>query len=330
MTTDYLPKISHTEDGSDRRVGIEIEFTGLELQEAAALIGSELNQKPQPVSDYELEIEDDDTDEPWRIERDQDLLKRLGRAREDADFEASLVDSTLESALNLGAKLVVPLELISPPLPMERMNDFQNIVKRLHDAGATGTSDSFLYAFGLQFNPEVPALNAKTVLRYLQAFACLQEWLFERSQLDLARQITRYTAPFPTSYVEQIIAENYAPSLEQLMDDYLAANPTRNRALDMLPLFAHLDEDRVRATIDDARIKSRPTFHYRLPNSEIGDPQWSIFVAWRDWLKIETLVTEPKKLDELKALCKKHLDKPLGGILPGLAEQTDKWLRQNL
>lgn len=158
----------------------------------------------------------------------------------------------------------------------------------------------------------------------------MQEWLFERSQLDLARQITRYTAPFPTSYVEQIIANDYAPSLEQLMDDYLAANPTRNRALDMLPLFAHLDEDRVRATIDDARIKSRPTFHYRLPNSEIGDPQWSIFVAWKDWLKIETLANEPKKLHELMALCKEYLDKPLGGILPGLAEQTDKWLRQNL
>ena len=33
----------------------------------------------------------------------------------------------------------------------------------------------------------------------------------------------------------------YGPDLGALIDDYLAANPTRNRALDLLPLFAELD-----------------------------------------------------------------------------------------
>jgi hypothetical protein len=43
-----------------------------------------------------------------------------------------------------------------------------------------------------------------------------------------------------------------------------------------LPLFAFLDEDRVRAKLDDPLIKSRPTYHYRLPNTDFHKPNWGI------------------------------------------------------
>ena len=57
----------------------------------------------------------------------------------------------------------------------------------------------------------------------------------------------------------------------------------------MLPLFAWIDEDRVRTTIDDPRIKPRPTFHYRLPNAQVSDSLWSLAEDWNRWVVVETL-----------------------------------------
>jgi hypothetical protein len=64
----------------------------------------------------------------------------------------------------------------------------------------------------------------------------------------------------------------------------------------MLPLFAHLDEARVRNAIDDPRIKPRPTFHYRLPNCDIDNPQWNIDNCWFAWLEVERLSNDPERL----------------------------------
>ncbi|OBX33760.1 putative amidoligase enzyme [Halomonas elongata] len=36
---------------------------------------------------------------------------------------------------------------------------------------------------------------------------------------------------------------DYQPDLRTLIDDYLEYNPTRNRELDLLPLFAYLDPE---------------------------------------------------------------------------------------
>ena len=82
-----------------------------------------------------------------------------------------------------------------------------------------------------------------------------------------------------------------------LIDDYLEANPTRNRILDMLPLFHYLDSDRVEQQVDDILVKPRPTLHYRLPNSEIDDPEWSLHRPWNDWMQVEALANDASRLD---------------------------------
>jgi hypothetical protein len=94
----------------------------------------------------------------------------------------------------------------------------------------------------------------------------------------------------------------------------------------MLPLFADLDEDRVRSVIDDPRIKSRPTLHYRMPNCEIDEPDWGIGKAWRDWLQVEQLVVD---VDRLEALCRRYaevLDAPLSNLLRPWREEVVDWL----
>ena len=89
--------------------------------------------------------------------------------------------------------------------------------------------------------------------------------------------------------------------MEQLIDDYLAYNATRNRSLDMLPLFRHIDAARVDDKVWDEKATSRPTYHYRLPNSKVGTPTWSIADDWRAWVRIEEIAANQDALGELKA-----------------------------
>jgi hypothetical protein len=142
------------------------------------------------------------------------------------------------------------------------------LVEKLRAAGARGTNSELVYAFGMQFNPEVPDTDARKITLYLKAFLCLYDWLEREADIDYTRRLTPYIDAFPVDYIRKVISFDYWPDMNTLIADYLQANPTRNRALDMLPLFTHINEKLVRESVDDDRGKTRPTFHYRLPNCE--------------------------------------------------------------
>jgi hypothetical protein len=233
-----------------------------------------------------------------------------------------------ERALRSASEWLVPVEVVSPPLPMDRLGELDTLIEQLRRAGAEGTGGALLNAFGLQLNPEMPATDADTVLSYLQAFLCLNDWLQWRADVDLTRQLTFFADPFPRDYTRRVVDSGYRPNLPALIDDYLDANATRNRALDCLPLFLHLDEQRVRAVVEDPRVKPRPTLHYRLPNSEIDRPGWGMREVWTDWLQVEHLAADTHRLRDLCHAYAKFIDRPLGRLFEeSWTEQVKPWLK---
>lgn len=283
-------------DGKPRRVGVELELSGLTLDRVAALVAGFTGTTVEAKGRYERTLDGDAAGE-WIVELDFKLLKDLGREEYDPDTLAGSMGETAEDTLAWFAEKGVPVEIVSPPLPLDRLDDIERLIAELRDAGAKGTSDSLINAFGMQFNPEIPAEDPATLAAVLKAFLCLYEWVYARADINVARLATRYVNPFPAAYVRKVIDPAYRPDLPALIDDYLAHNPTRNRALDLLPLFAHLDADRVRAIVDDPLIKPRPTFHYRLPDCEIHLPGWGLHAAWNDWVTVERLAADTERLD---------------------------------
>ncbi|MCB1844939.1 MAG: amidoligase family protein, partial [Halioglobus sp.] len=175
------------------------------------------------------------------------------------------------------------------------------LVGSLRKAGALGTSESLLYAFGVHINAEIPATDALTITRYLRAFALAQDWLVEVHRVNLSRRVAPFIDLYSSGYRKTLLAYTDDTTLDTVIDDYLHFNPTRNRALDMLPLFKHIDEARVNEAVSDARVNARPTFHYRLPNCEINLPGWSLAHCWNPWCVLEALAGDPALLDELAA-----------------------------
>ncbi len=146
----------------------------------------------------------------------------------------------------------------------------------------------------------MPDFTVETLLSYQRAFFLLYDRLLSTEEIPLARRVLPFIDPFPDAYVNLVLDEDYEPTLKTFMKDYLEANPTRNRALDWLPLFAHLDRELTFSyPVEVELVKPRPTLHYRLPSSLIDEPGWSIAGEWNKWVEIERLASRPDMIHRM-------------------------------
>ncbi len=319
-----MPDILKTDEGKERRVGVEIELSGLGYDELVKLSARLLEGKPALESRYVTKLETELGE--FKIELDSDPIKELDLADERLPQSIRELGGQAMDVIDAAAERVVPLEIISPPLRFSSLEAIESLVDNLREAGALGSRDAIYFAFGLQLNPELPDLGPATLVRYFQAFAALYDWLKDRHQLDVSRKFTTYIEPWHGRYTELLMEDDYHPDLGQLMEDYLEFNPTRNRALDLLPLFAHLDKERLDRHVQDPRIKSRPTLHYRLPDCDIDNPGWHFSAVWNDWVVLEQLANNPDDLSDLRRLYRERRKLNLHNLTHSWQETTDDWL----
>ncbi|WP_091986424.1 amidoligase family protein [Marinobacter gudaonensis] len=319
-----MPDILKTREGEDRRVGVEIELSGIGYDDLVALSAELLKGIPELRSRYVTNIETGLGE--FTVELDSDPIKELDLTDERLPESIREFGGQAMDVIDAAAERIVPLEIISPPIPFSNLGVIESLMDSLRDAGALGSREAIYFAFGLQLNPELPDLQPATLVRYFQAFAGLYEWLKHRHQLDVSRKVTTYIEPWHTRYTELLMEDDYHPDLAQLMDDYLEYNPTRNRALDLLPLFAHLDSDRLKRHVQDPRIKSRPTLHYRLPDCDINNPEWHFSTVWNDWVVLEQLANRADDLAELRALFRERRKLSLHNLTHSWRETIEDWL----
>lgn len=318
------PELNAT-SGEPRKVGFEIELSGLKLgmlaNEIVHVFGGEIKRQAP------LSFEIDDTQYGcFRVEMDSHMVQKAAvELKTTAPTDISLPEKggklsrlfsapgevydhakgqagkTATSLMTGMAELVVPYEIVTPPLPFTAFDKMADLINRLHRLNAEGTRSSFVNAFGMHLNPEIYSDDVNEIRDVLRAFLLLYPYLKDEMGIDFSRRVLTYIDPFPKDYIKIIMAEDYSPPLAGFIADYLQQNPTRNRALDLLPLFSHLAPEQLNALADiDAKlVKARPTFHYRLPNSDIDDPSWNIHHDWNLWVEVERLAGNKTRLNKL-------------------------------
>jgi hypothetical protein len=314
------PPVLHNNNGAPRTVGFELEFSGITLDETVAVLQSALGGQLQSETAAERVIHVDALGD-FNVELDWAYLKRkaseTGRGEEGGEW--------LEQ-LSQAAALLVPVEVVCPPIPVTDLSELDPMVVALRKAGAVGTEESLLAAYGVHINTEIPRLDAATLFAYLRAFAVLQWWLVDAHEVDPTRKVSPYIDLYPETYLKRLLSRSES-TMDEIFADYLEHNASRNRALDLLPLLAQVDEQRVRCAVDDPRIKSRPAFHYRLPNCHIEHPDWSLAGSWNTWCVVERLAEREDDLDNLAAEFL-AADRPLLGV--GRSDWVafiDQWLK---
>jgi hypothetical protein len=315
-----LPPTRMRDGGSERRVGFELEFSGIDLDATAAALEASLGASLESETAAERVLQVDSLGE-FRVELDWAFLKHQAAKKDRSATQEEWLERLSEAAA-----LVVPVEVVCPPVPLGDLAMLDPMVRALREAGAVGTEESLIAAYGVHVNVEVPALDAATLYPMIRAYCLLQWWLVDRHGVDLTRKMSPYIGLYPTAYVEHVLSAPTA-ELDDIIGAYLEHNPTRNCALDLLPLLAEIDESRVRSVVDDPRIQARPAFHYRLPDCHIEQDGWSLSRAWNSWCVVEKLAA---RADDLEALARDYLeaDRVLLGVNRGRWVDTlDRWLK---
>lgn len=305
-----LPEITRTASGEIRRVGFEIEFAGIDPDKGAEMIQQVVGGDIKKTSPFCLKVEHTrygtflfEVDAAFlKDEKYKEYARKVGIEIDDLDNSESL-----ENILRDVAITVVPCEIVMPPIPVNEIDIVNDLVDALRKKKAKGTGKSMLYAFGLHINVEAVELKAGYLLNHLRAFTLLYDWICEKTDVDLSRRITPYINRYPDKYIQLIMDPDYQPGIDTLIGDYLKLVHSRNHALDMLPLFASLSEGIVmQYAAEPSLIKPRPAFHYRLANSRIDEPGWSIANEWHYWLQIENLANNITLLDTLMQEYREH------------------------
>ncbi|WP_051261777.1 amidoligase family protein [Desulfovibrio inopinatus] len=297
-----LPRSTNS-DGDIRRAGFELEYAGLDIEQSAQLVVNRFHGTIQRESRFAYTVAQTDFGD-FHVEVDASLLKNKEYEQMLKSIGIELdVNSreTLEDALLELASLAVPFEVVTPPIPTDRCDEVEALRADFHKHKAQGTQASFLYGFGLHINVEAASLEADWLRDMLRSYLLLRHAIAESSGIDLTRRISPYIDDFPEEYVRTVLSPDYAPSRRQLIADYLLSNPTRNRSLDMLPLFASIEARLVMEHVDPEiapLIKPRPAFHYRLPDCRIDDPQWRIAADWNRWVEVERLADDTPRLEK--------------------------------
>jgi hypothetical protein len=295
-----VPPTTYTREGKPRRVGIELEFAGLDVPEAADLVQRLFGGKIEEQSRFRAEVKGTPLGD-FRVEIDSNLLKKDKHREllEKVGAKHQTVES-VEGAIEAIAKRFIPTEIATPPLPMDALDEADRLREALCLENALGTRASVLYAFGLHLNPELPDLEVGTFLDLTRAFFLLYDWLVGASKIDLSRRIAPFIEAFPDEYCELVLDLRYTPNMKRFMRDYFAMNPTRNRPLDLAPALAVVDKDYVLAHVKEHdQVKARPALHYRLPNCCVDDPSWTIAEEWNRWVEIERLAADPRRIEAL-------------------------------
>jgi hypothetical protein len=308
-----LPPRLAKDDGCPRRAGFELEFSGITLDEALQAVQSALGGEKQSESSAERVLLVDGIGE-FIIELDWDYLIRRASERPRGEEGSEWLEQ-----LSQVAALLVPIEVVCPPIPVTELSVLNAMVSALRDTGAVGTDESLIAAYGVHINSEVPRLDADTLFSYLRAFAILQWWLVKAHAVDAMRKVSPYVDLYSETYLNQLLSRS-EPSMDEIFADYLLHNASRNRALDLLPVLSEIDSDRVQRAVDDPKVKARPALHYRLPNCEIEHPDWSLADSWNTWCVVERLAVRKEDLDALA-------DSFLAAHRPILGVSRSDWVR---
>jgi hypothetical protein len=291
--------------GAERTVGLEMEFAGLDTAGALAAVheklGGTIEQatptqgvvRGTPYGDFSVELDSTVFKERAYV----DALKEMG-----LDFDPESVLGKAEEVVLRVVGEFVPLEVVAPPVPWSRLGELDALWSHLRVLGARGTHASWRYGFGLHINAQVAEHSAEYVLAQLKSFLLLEPWLVEAGHTDLSRRVGPFIRPFPKEYKNLVLDAEYWPAWDDFVADYLRFSPTRDRPLDLLPIFAGVDLEGIKRQVEQPHlVRARPTFHYRLPNCDIDEVTWSPAQEWNRWVFVERLGADRTQLNQLSS-----------------------------
>jgi hypothetical protein len=259
-------------NGAPRRVGVELELHGPSPRAAAALLQELSGGRVLQRDPYRFLVE-------ATAFGDVTVELDLRFAHPPAASSPRGPRAWLARAIGFAASRLSQVELIFPPMAPQRLAELDRLV------GALAGRAPGIRLDGPHLNPEVASAEPRYLVAHLRAFVRLAARLRAEMGLRAPRRFGTMT-DYPAPYRALVEDPGYRPDLPRLVADYLAANPTRYRELDLLPLLTFLAPDKVGPRLWPQKIKPRPVFHWRMPGAR---PFAGVVADWNRWVGVEQL-----------------------------------------
>ena len=158
MDKNWLPARTTTAEGDSRRVGVEIELTGVTPNAMTRLIESLYGGEIIEQTRFEFEVKGTCYGD-FKLELDSSYMKALAAEEAKRQAEPGPIGAITVDLFARASELVVPWEIVSPPIPITELHHLCELIDKLREQGALGTRHALHFAFGVHLNPDLPDLG---------------------------------------------------------------------------------------------------------------------------------------------------------------------------
>lgn len=195
-----------------KRVGLEVEFSGLGMDEVLEILQEELGGKLE------------------RVEEGDTFYYKLKKSRLSRTAEAEKIWIHFEgNETDPGSKItdvskIKTIEVTTSPIDFEGVKIFDGAVQKLKQAGAIGTTVD--NAVSIQVNVEMatsekPRVKIEDLLSLLRNYYSKEHFAMIEKEIPLPDVRKPYVGGYSQEMMKRILDPNYKPSLREFYNDFL-------------------------------------------------------------------------------------------------------------
>ncbi|MFT7288645.1 MAG: hypothetical protein ACI87W_002767, partial [Halieaceae bacterium] len=137
MDKNRLPDRTTNAEGDSCRVGVEIELPGATPHAMAHLIASLFGGKSIEPARFEFEIKGSCYGD-FELELDSSYMKELAAEKARQLTEPGPIEAITVDLFARASELMVPWEIVSPPIPITELHHLCELIEKLRAEGALG------------------------------------------------------------------------------------------------------------------------------------------------------------------------------------------------
>ncbi len=203
------------------RVGIEVEFTGLEIEKVVRIVSRALNA-PATSRFIPMKTTLKGYDKDGTAIYNEELLQEYVLNTEALGEVILKIDNNMVSDTGEIDPKAAVIELVTAPIREAQVDVLQEIMNRLKKAGALGTSAD--RAVSIQTNVEIAdgkieQVDWKQIVDTVRAYVKYEKQIDKNLQVPKIRR--KYLKQFTPGFVAKILDTNYKPSARGLYDDLI-------------------------------------------------------------------------------------------------------------
>lgn len=190
-------------------------------------------------------------------------------------------------------------EVHCPPVPFREVDCLDRLLDELRRSGAARDREAAPLPLGFDLVVDAEDTGADTIASVIKSFCLISDWLRQDYAAPDIEEAIAFPEPYSLDYRTLVAEPGYQPDINRLAADYIRHNPTRNRELDLLPLFADIAAEALETEDTLPPIQPMRAYCYRLPRAGLARAGGIVADELQRWQMVESIAADPVRLGQM-------------------------------